>query len=116
MELQEGSFFDSVPTGGDVYVLKMILHDWPDDKAVEILQSVRSAAKIGTKVLVIDCVIPDHDREFFGHWTDLEMLLLQAGRERTVPEHRSLLERAGFRMTRWVPTASPLSFVEAEAI
>ena len=44
------------------------------------------------------------------------MLLLQAGRERTVPEHRSLLERAGFRMTRWVPTASPLSFVEAEAI
>jgi C-methyltransferase len=116
VELLEGSFFDSVPTGGDVYVLKMILHDWPDDKAVEILQSVRSAAKVGTKVLVIDCVIPDHDREFFGHWTDLEMLLLQAGRERTVPEYRSLLERAGFRMTRWVPTASPLSFVEAEAI
>lgn len=116
VELLEGSFFDSVPTGGDVYVLKMILHDWPDDKAVEILQSVRSAAKVGTKVLVIDCVIPDHDREFFGHWTDLEMLLMQAGRERTVPEYRSLLARAGFRMTRWVPTASPLSFVEAEAV
>ena len=64
---------------------------------------------------MIDCVIPDHDREFFGHWTDLEMRL-QAGRERTVPHYRSLLERAGFRMTRWVPTASPLSFVEAEAI
>jgi len=116
VELLEGSFFESVPTGGDVYVLKMILHDWPDDMAVEILHSVRSAAKVGTKVLVIDCVIPDHDREFFGHWTDLEMLLLQAGRERTVPEYRSLLDRAGFRMTRWVPTASPLSFVEAEAI
>ena len=82
VELLEGSFFDSVPTGGDVYVLKMILHDWPDDKAVEILQSVRSAAKVGTKVLVIDCVIPDHDREFFGHWTDLEMLLT-AGWTRT---------------------------------
>jgi C-methyltransferase len=116
VELVEGSFFDSVPTGGDVYVLKMILHDWPDDKALEILQSVRAAAKVGAKVLVIDCVIPDNDREFFGHWTDLEMLLLQAGRERTVPEYCSLLERAGFRMTRWVPTASPLSFVEAEAI
>lgn len=116
VELLEGSFFDSVPAGGDVYVLKMILHDWPDDKAVEILQSVHSAAKVGTKVLVIDCVIPDHDREFLGHWTDLEMLLLQGGRERTVPEYRSLLERAGFRMTQWVPTASPLSFVEAEAI
>jgi C-methyltransferase len=116
VELVDGSFFDSVPTGGDVYVLKMILHDWPDEKAVEILQTVRSAAKVGTKVLVIDCVIPDHDREFLGHWTDLEMLLLQAGRERTVPEYRTLLERAGFRMTRWVPTASPLSFVEAEAV
>jgi C-methyltransferase len=116
VEILEGSFFDSVPTGGDVYVLKMILHDWPDDKALEILRSVRSAAKIGTKVLVIDCVIPDHNREFFGHWSDLEMLIEQAGRERTVPEHRRLLERAGFRMTRWVPTASPLSFVEAEAI
>ena len=65
MELQEGSFFDSVPTGGDVYVLKMILHDWPDDTAVEIPQS--SVAEVGTRVLVIDCVIPDHDREFFGH-------------------------------------------------
>ena len=54
MELQEGSFFDSVPTDGDVYVLKMILHDWPDDTAVEILQSVRSVAEVGTRVLVID--------------------------------------------------------------
>ena len=95
---------------------RMILHDWPDDKAVEILQSVRSVAEVGTKVLVIDCVIPDHDREFFGHWTDLEMLLLQAGRERTVPEYRRRLERAGFRITRWVPTASPMSFLEAETI
>jgi len=73
-------------------------------------------AEVGTTVLVIDCVIPDHDREFFGHWTDLEMLLLQIGRERTVPEYRSLLERAGFRITRWVPTASPMSLLEPEAI
>ena len=94
----------------------MILHDWPDDKAVEILQSARSVAEVGTRVLVIDCVIPDHDREFFGLWTDLEMLLLQAGRERTVPEYRRRLERAGFRITRWVPTASPMSFLEAETI
>jgi O-methyltransferase domain len=64
----------------------MILRDWLDDEAVETLQSVRSVGKVGTKVLVIDCVIPDHGREFFGPWPDLEMRLLQAGRERTVPE------------------------------
>ena len=51
-----------------------------------------------------------------GHWTDLEMLLSQAGRDRTSAEYRALLERAGFRVTRVVPTASPLTLVEAEVI
>ena len=112
----EGSFFDGVPTGGDIYVLKMIIHDWPDDQAVEILRNVRAATRIGATVLLIEMVIPDHSREFAGHWTNLEMLLMQAGRERTAAEYRSLLERAGFRVTRVVPSASPFSLVEAKAV
>ena len=47
---------------------------------------------------------------------DLEMLVLAAGRERTADEYRRLLDRAGFRMTRVVETASPFSVVEARAI
>lgn len=112
----EGSFFDSVPADGDIYVLKNVLHDWTDDKAVEILRKIHTAAKVGTTVLVIEFVIPDHNREHLGHWTDLEMLLTQAGRDRTAAEYRSLLETAGFRVTRVVPTASPLSLVEAKAV
>jgi len=112
----EGSFFDNVPAGADIYVLKNVIHDWPDDQAVEILRNVHAAAKIGTMILLIEFVIPLHKREYIGHWTDLEMLLTQAGRDRTAAEYRALLERAGFRVTRVVPTASPLSLVEAEAI
>ncbi len=112
----EGSFFDSVPAGGDIYVLKNIIHDWPDDSALEILRNVRAAATVGATVLLIELVIPEHGREFLGHWTDLEMLLMQAGRERTAAEYRRLLDAAGFQMQRVVSTASPFSLVEARAI
>jgi hypothetical protein len=111
----EGSFFDGVPTGGDLYVLKNVIHDWPDDKAIEILHNVRTAAGPGTTILLIEFVIPENGREYVGHWTDLEMLLTQAGRDRTATEYRDLLEAAGFRVNRIVPTASPLGLVEAVA-
>jgi len=112
----EGSFFDSVPAGADIYVLKNVIHDWPDAQAVEILRNVHAAAELGTKILLIEFVIPIHKREYIGHWTDLEMLLSQAGRDRTAAEYRALLACAGFRVTHVVPTASPLSLIEAEAI
>ena len=115
VSLVEGSFFDSVPPGGDIYVLKNVIHDWPDDQAVQILRNVHAAAKTGAKVLLVEFVIPVHKREYIGHLTDLEMLLTQAGRDRTATEYRALLECTGFRVTRVAPTASPLSLVEAEA-
>jgi DNA-binding transcriptional ArsR family regulator len=114
--VMEGSFFDAVPEGGDIYVLKNVIHDWPDDEAIEILKNVHAAAKNGSTILLIEFVIPNHNREYVGHWTDLEMLLTQAGRDRTAVEYRSLLESAGFRFTRVVSTASPLSLVEARTI
>ena len=113
--IAEGSFFDIVPGGGDAYVLKNIIHDWPDDIALQILRNVRSAAGPRGTVLLIEFVIPRHNREFPGKWVDLEMLLNLGARERTAAEYRDLLARAGFRMTRVVPTASPLSVVEARS-
>jgi C-methyltransferase len=112
--IEEGSFFDSVPGGGDAYVLKNIMHDWPDDKAVQILRNVRAAASPQATVLLIELVIPKHDRDFPGKWVDLEMLLNLGARERTAAEYRDLLSQAGFQMTRVVHTASPLSVVEAK--
>lgn len=115
VRIAEGSFFDSVPGGGDAYVLKNIMHDWPDEKAVQILGNVRAAAGSRATVLLVELVIPDHDRDFPGKWADLEMLLNLGARERTAAEYRDLLSQAGFRMTRVVQTASPLSVVEARA-
>jgi C-methyltransferase len=115
VRIAEGSFFDSVPGDGDAYVLKNILHDWPDEKASQILRNVRAAAGPRATLLLIEFVIPEHDREFPGKWVDLEMLLNLGARERTAAEYRDLLSQAGFRMTRVVQTASPLSVVEARA-
>ncbi len=115
MRVAEGSFFDAVPEGGDLYVLKNIIHDWPDDRAQQILKTVRAAARKGTTALLVECVIPPHDRDFSAKWMDLAMLVDNAGRERTAGEYRNLLQQAGFHMTRIVPTASPFSIVEARA-
>jgi O-methyltransferase domain len=64
-----------VPEGGDAYILKQVIHDWPDDDAVRILGNVRRAAATGKTVLLVETVLPGHDREFSGNWVDLEMLV-----------------------------------------
>jgi len=106
----------AVLEGGDAYILKQVIHDWPDDDAVRILGNVRRAAATGRNVLLVEGVLPGHNREFSGNWVDLEMLVSADARERTAAEYGELLRRAGFDMTRVVETASPLSVVEATAI
>jgi SAM-dependent methyltransferase len=111
-----GSFFDNVPEGGDAYISKNVIHDWADADAVKILSNVRKAAKPGATLLLVEFVIPDHDREFIGKWADMEMLVQVGARERTAEEYRKLYEQAGFQMTRVVPTAGPISLVEGKAV
>ena len=113
VHVEGGSFFDSVPSGGDAYVLKNVIHDWPDGQAVAILRNVRAAAGADATLLLVEMVLPEHHRDFAGKWVDLEMLLQADGRERAAAEYRDLLRQAGFRMTRVVQTASPFSIVEA---
>ncbi|MFZ0228835.1 MAG: methyltransferase [Mycobacterium sp.] len=113
VRVEGGSFFDGVPSGGDAYVLKNVIHDWPDEQAVAILRNVRAAAGADSTVLLVEMVLPEHDRDFAGKWSDVEMLLDANGRERDAAEYRDLLRQAGFRMNRIVQTASPYSVVEA---
>lgn len=112
----EGSFSDAIPSGGDAYVLKHIIHDWPDDRALQILRNVREAAGAGKHVLLVEMVLPDHDRDFLGNLLDLEVLVEFDARERSADGYAQLLRDAGFRMTQVVSTASPYSVVEAIAI
>lgn len=116
VRIEEGSFFDSAPEGGDAYVLKNIIHDWPEEEAVRILKNVRAAARIGARLLLCEFVIPDHDRDFHGKWVDIEMLVVAGARERTADEYGRLFDKAGFRLNRVVETVSPLSIIEATAV
>ena len=115
VRIEGGSFFEKVPAGGDLYLLKHIIHDWPDDKAVDILRIVRAAVGPASRILLVELVIPEHDRDFVGNWADLEMLLGGSARERSADEYRDLLRQSGFEVTRVIPTASPFSLVEAKA-
>src|SRR5438552_7737793 len=107
-------FFQSVPEGGDAYIMKHIIHDWDDERASLILKNIGRAmgAKKG-KVILLESVIAAGGTPDFGKFLDIEMLLLPGGRERTADEFRSLFERSGFQMTKVLPTKSPLSVVEA---
>lgn len=116
VRVEGGSFFESVPEAGDAYVLQCVIHDWPDDEAIHILRNVRAAAGPGKRVMLVEFVLPQHDRDFAGKWTDLEMLVQAGARERTAAEYEALLSRAGFRVTGVFETASPISIVEAIAI
>jgi hypothetical protein len=115
VQLTEGSFFDSVPAGGDAYVLKHIIHDWDDDPSIQILRNVRSAADSDATLLLIEGVIPEDDSESTAKLMDMEMLLVNNGRERTADEYRRLFDATGFRLTRVVDTAASFSIIEARA-
>ncbi len=116
VRVEGGSFFDSVPTGGDAYILQFVIHDWGDEAAAAILRNVAAAACDGATLLLVEMVLPHHHREFAGNWSDLDMLVLSEGRERTAAEHRELLRCSGFHLTRIVPTISPFCVLEASPI
>ena len=108
-----GDFFKSVPSGGDAYIMKHIIHDWDDEKASTILENIRKVLPKGGRVILIESVIPAGNEPGLGKIIDLEMLVMPGGRERTEQEFRALFDRAGFRLARVVHTKSPLSVVEA---
>jgi hypothetical protein len=107
-----GDFFASVPAGGDAYLMKHIIHDWEDERALTILRNCYQAMTENSKVLVVEMVIPEGNSPSVGKFLDLEMLLFLHSYERTEAEYRALFERAGFKLTRIVPTQSPHSLIE----
>lgn len=113
-EFREGDFFDSVLSGGDAYMLKKIIHDWDDDRALSILQNCRRAITSAGRLLLMEPIIPPGNGPSFNKLLDLLMLVWTGGgKERTEAEHRTLLASAGFRLTRVMPTVSPVSIIEA---
>lgn len=111
-ELASGDFFASVPEGADAYLMKHIIHDWDDARALAILKNCHRAMPETGKLLLVEMVVPSGNEPHFGKIQDLEMLLSSGGLERTAEEFRALFAAAGFELTRIIPTASPISVIE----
>jgi len=108
-----GDFFKAVPEGGDAYIMKHIIHDWDDERALKILANIKKAMQPGGRIILLDSVLASSNEPDFGKLIDLEMLVMPGGRERTADEFRALFHRAGLTVTKIVPTKSPLSLIEA---
>lgn len=115
LELVAGSFFESVPAGADAYVLKHILHDWPDEQCLRILRTIREAIPAEGRLLVFDALLAP-EATAWAHWLDVHMLVLQDGKERSVEEFGALFSEAGFEMTRAVPIPAPVAIIEARPV
>ena len=109
---QPGDFFFEAPKGGDYYLMARVLQNFSDEACVTLLRHCREAMSPGAKILVIEMVIPPGNKPFFGKLSDVNMLVMTHGRERTAEEYASLFIAAGLRLTRTIPTESPMSIVE----
>ena len=115
-EIVGGDFFKAVPAAGDAYLLKHVIHDWNDDHAVEILRTCRRAMGAEAKLLILEGVYPpriDQSDESRGAAAnDVNMLVCTGGLQRSEAEFRNLYEAAGFRLTRILPTQTPVKVIE----
>lgn len=112
--VSEGSFFEAVPEGGDAYMLSHIIHDWDEASCLTILKGCRRVMKSDGRLLLVEMVIPPGNDFHPGKLSDMIMLAFTPGGcERTAREYAALFGKAGFALSRVVPTASPASVVEA---
>jgi SAM-dependent methyltransferase len=112
-EFARASFFDAVPAGADAYILKHVIHDWDDERATQILANCRQAMRPNGKLLVVDRAVGPPNQPDPAKLTDLEMMVLPGGLERSEPEWRSLFAASGFRLDRIIPMPAPQSILEA---
>ena len=112
-QVVRGNFFEGVPVGGDAYLLSHIIHDWDEDECLRILANCRSAMGDRGRLLIVESVLRPGDEPDPGKILDLVMLVVPGGQERSEQEYRVLLDKAGFQLSRVVPTQSSVSIVEA---
>lgn len=107
IEFVSGDLFKSVPSGGDLYLLKNIIHDWTDAKSRQILAVLRHAMNGRGRILLVEEIICPPNKACQGKSSDIHMMVRNGGRNRTEKEYRTLLRSGGFNLTRVIPTAGP---------
>lgn len=111
VQIKSGNFFEGVPSA-DVLIMKSVLHDWDDNKSLQILNACKKVMTQNTKLLIIEMVI-GNSSDMVGLFYDLHMQVLLAGKERTEDEFRILLDKAGLKLNRIILTKSPIKIIEA---
>ena len=109
-----GDFLATVPEGGGVYLLRRIIHDWDDNRAIAILRNCARAMAPGARVLVAETIIPQGNEPSWAKFLDLQMLVMTGGRERTAEEYRGLFAAAGLVLTRVIPAGPEERLIEGE--
>ena len=109
-----GSFFESVPAGYDLYMMKMIIHDWPDEKARDILRNCRQAMRPDSRLILIDQLLPERTVPGLHHFIDLEMMAMLGSKERTAKEFQTLFQEAGLELTRTLDLVNGFAIIEAK--
>ena len=108
-----GDFFESVPAGADAYLVSAVLHNWPDQQAQRIVANIAAAGGSGARLLMIEFVVPPGDTAHLSKISDLNMLAMLDGKERTETEWRELLTAADFTGIEIHQTGTPLSVIQA---
>jgi O-methyltransferase domain/Dimerisation domain len=114
VEFEEINFFESLPTGLDLYLLKSVLHDWGDEDAIALLKVLCNSMGTTSKLIVVERLIPEspqHDPATI--WLDLHMLCITGGQERTLKEYHALFREAGLAASRVIQTNGPFYLLEA---
>lgn len=113
-QLISGDFWESIPAGGDVYIVNNLIHDYDDDNAGKILGNLRRAIGNNGKLLVVEMIVPPGNEPSLAKILDVEAMIMTPGAiERTAQQYRQLLQKAGFKVTRIIPMPSPMSIIEA---
>ena len=117
IQVESGDFFERTPPAADLYLLSWILHDWSDDQCLRILRNCRRAMRTGTRLLVVERVLELDPTEgnTVDYLSDMNMMVVNGGRERTIPEFQRLLTATGFGPARPFPTTSPVWIIETAA-
>lgn len=112
LEVVSGDFFKNVPSA-DAYIMKHIIHDWDDERAVAILKTIKQSMKAGGRVLLVESVLEAGSKHDFGKLLDIEMLVSPGGMERTADEYAALFAASGLSLKGITRTQSPYSVIEA---
>jgi hypothetical protein len=115
LQLVAGDFFAEIPAGGDTYLLRQVLHDWPDEACLAILRNCRQAMRPDAHILVVERVLGPHSSAA-DTFLDLQHLVLLKGRERTTAEFEALYQQAGLYITNIICTSSPFSIINGRIL